>query len=148
MVYPAGTTDEEENEQSAADMANSQQEAVAAALGELGIDYTSIVTVGAVIEGYPAEGVLEQGDQILTVDGDPVDGVSELSAALADAGAGTQVELGIMREGDEQTVDIAPVASEDDPDAVLIGIQTGATLRLPVRRDRQPRRRRRPERRA
>lgn len=130
-VYPPGTTDDEENEQSAADMVDSQQEAVAAALGELGIDYTSIVTVGAVMVGFPAEGVLEQGDQILTVDGDPVDGVGELSAALADAGAGTQVELGIIREGEEQTVDIAPVASEDDPDSVLIGIETAATYDFP-----------------
>jgi PDZ domain-containing protein len=112
-------------------MADSQQEAVAAALGELGIDYTSIVTVGEVIDGYPAEAVLEQGDQILTVDGDPVDGVGELSAALADAGAGTQVELGIIRDGDEQTVEIAPVASEDDPDMVLIGIGTAATYDFP-----------------
>ncbi len=130
-VYPEGITDQEDDEQSAADMADSQQEAVAAALGELGIDYTSIVTVGEVIDGYPAEAVLEQGDQILTVDGDPVDGVGELSAALADAGAGTQVELGIIRDGDEQTVEIAPVASEDDPDMVLIGIGTAATYDFP-----------------
>ncbi len=75
--------------------------------------------------------MLEPGDQILTVDGDPVDGVTELSAALADAGAGTQVALGIVRDGDEQTVDIAPVASTEDPDAVLIGIQTGATYDFP-----------------
>jgi PDZ domain-containing protein len=130
-VYPEGVTDEEDDEQSAADMIDSQQEAVAAALGELGIDYTSIVTVGEVIDGYPAEEVLEQGDQILTVDGDPVDGVGELIAALADAGAGTQVELGIIRDGDEQTVEIAPVASEDDPDTVLIGIGTAATYDFP-----------------
>ncbi len=130
-VYPPGTTDQEEEEQSAADMVDSQQEAVAAALGELEIDYTSIVTVGGVIEGYPAADVLEQGDQILTVDGDPVDGVGELSVALADAGAGTTVQLGILREGDEQTIDIVPVASEDDPDLVLIGIQTAATYDFP-----------------
>ena len=130
-VYPQGTTDEEENEQSAADMVQSQQEAVAAALGELDIDYSSIVTVEGVIEGYPAASVLELGDQILTVDGDPVDGVGELSAALADAGAGTEVALGVVRDGDEQTIDIAPVASEDDPDGVLIGIEAGATYDFP-----------------
>jgi PDZ domain-containing protein len=130
-VYPPGTTDEEEDEQSAAAMVDSQQEAVAAALGRLDIDYTSIVTVGAAIEGYPADGVLEQGDQILTVDGDPVDGVGELTAALADAGAGTEVALGIIREGEELTIELAPVASDEDPDAVLIGIQTAATYDFP-----------------
>jgi PDZ domain-containing protein len=130
-VYPPGTTDEDEDEQSAIAMADSQQEAVAAALGELDIDYTSIVTVGAVVDGYPADGVLEQGDQILTVDGDPVDGVTELSAALGDAGAGVQVELGILREGEEQTVELAPVTSTQDPDGVVIGIQTRATYDFP-----------------
>jgi PDZ domain-containing protein len=130
-VYPPGTTDEEEDAQSAADMRESQEEAVAAALGELGIDYTSIVTVEAVLDGFPADGVLEQGDQLLTVNGDPIDGVTELSAALAESGAGTEVALGILRDGEEQTLDIAPVASADDPDAVLIGIQTGATYDFP-----------------
>jgi PDZ domain-containing protein len=131
VVYPPGTTDADEDAQSAADMADSQQEAVAAALGELGIEYTSIVTVGAVLDGYPADGVLEPGDQILTVDGDPIDGSTELIAALTDAGAGTQVALGILRDGVEQTIDIAPVASTEDPDAVLIGIQPGATYDFP-----------------
>ena len=131
VVYPAGTTDQEENEQSAADMRDSQQEAVAAAFGELGIDYTSIVTVGAVIDGFPAAEVLEPGDQILTIDGDPVAGVTELSAALAAAGAGTEVELGIVRDDEEQTIEIAPIASEEDPDTVLIGIETAATYDFP-----------------
>jgi PDZ domain-containing protein len=132
VVYPPGTTDEDEDAQSAADMKDSQQEAVAAALGELGIDYTSIVTVASVIDGFPAADVLEPGDQILTVDGDPIDGVVELSAALADAGIGTQVELGILRDGEEQTVDIAPVASDqEDGAAVIIGIDAGATYDFP-----------------
>jgi PDZ domain-containing protein len=131
VVYPPGTTDEDEDAQSAADMADSQQEAVAAALGELGIDYTSIVTVGSVVDGFPADGVLEAGDQILTVNGDPIGGVTELSAALAEAGAGVEVELGILRDGEEETVEIAPVASADNPEGVLIGIQTAANYDFP-----------------
>ena len=132
VVYPPGTTDQDENAQSAADMRDSQQEAVAAALTELDIDYTSIVTVSDTIDGYPAADVLKPGDQILTVDGDPVDGVVELSAALTDAGAGTQVALGILRDGEEKTVDIAPVASDQEGGAaVIIGIDAGATYDFP-----------------
>ena len=41
-------------------MVNSQQEAVAAALGELGNDFASELTVAAVLEGRPADGVLER----------------------------------------------------------------------------------------
>lgn len=130
-VYPEGTTDEQENQQSAADMANSQQEAVAAALGELDIAYTSIVTVQSVVDGFPADGVLEPGDQILTVAGEPIDGVSELSAELAQAGAGNQVVLGILREGAEQTAELVPVAASEGENAVVIGIQPGATYDFP-----------------
>ncbi|MEO5920153.1 MAG: PDZ domain-containing protein, partial [Pseudolysinimonas sp.] len=110
---------------------NSQQEAVAAAFGELDIDYTSIVTVVTVGDGFPADGVLEPGDQILTVDGDPVDGVSELSAAFADSGAGVPVDLGILREGAEQTVEITPVAATEGPNAIVVGIQPGAVYEFP-----------------
>jgi PDZ domain-containing protein len=75
--------------------------------------------------------VLEQGDQILTVDGDPVDGVTELTAALAEAGVGTSVELGIVRDGEQQSIEIAPVAAEGDPAQVIIGIQPTASYDFP-----------------
>jgi len=84
-----------------------------------------------VIDGYPAADLLKKGDQLLTIDGEQIDGVAELTAALAAAGAGTTVTLGILRDGANQDVEIAPIASQDDPDMVLIGIQTAATYDFP-----------------
>jgi PDZ domain-containing protein len=130
-VYPEGQTDQQSSEQSAAAMVDSQSEAVAAALRELDIDYTSIVTVTSTLDGFPADGVLEAGDQILTVDGDPIDGVTELSAALAERPVGSTFDLGIVRDGEEQTVQLTTAASADDPDRPIVGIQPGATYDFP-----------------
>lgn len=131
VVYPDGQTEQESDEESAADMVDSQQEAVAAALGELDIDYTSVVTVNGTIDGFPADGVLEPGDRILTVDGDPIDGVTELSAALAGRPIGSTFDLGIVRDDEELTVHLTTAASPDDPDMAIVGIQPGAEYDFP-----------------
>lgn len=131
VIYPDGTTEQQAGEQDAAAMAASQQEAVAAALTELGIDYTSIVTVVSTLAGYPAADALEPGDRILTVDGDPVDGVAELSAALAELPVGSTYQLGIERDGEQQTVSVATAESPDAPGLPIIGIQPGASYDFP-----------------
>ncbi|HWM34942.1 MAG TPA: S16 family serine protease [Pseudolysinimonas sp.] len=131
LVYPDGQTEQESDEESAADMADSQKEAVAAALTELGIDYTSIVVVGSTLPGFPAEGVLLAGDRILTVDGDPIDGVTELSAALAARPVGSTYAIGIERDGEKQVVELTTEASPDKPDMPIIGIQPRASYDFP-----------------
>ena len=130
-VYPEDQTQQQSDEESTAQMVGSQQEAVAAALGELGIDYTSTVTVSGTIDGFPADGVLKQGDQILTVDGDPINGVTELSAALAGRPVGSTFEIGILRDGEAQTVELTTAASTDDPEKPIVGISPGATYDFP-----------------
>jgi PDZ domain-containing protein len=131
-VYPPGTTEQQSDEDSAADMAASQQEAVAAALRELDIAFTSIVTVASTLDGYPADGVLEPGDQILRVDGDPIDGVTELTAALTAQPIGSTFEFEIVRDGTEQTVELTTAASPDDATVPIVGISPGARYEFPV----------------
>ena len=128
-VYPDGQTSDEANQEAAVDMVDSQQEAAAAALSELGIAYTSIVTVSGVLEGAPADGVLEAGDRILTVDGEQIDGVTQLRTVLAAAGVGTTVTLGITRGDENLEVELAPAAADDG--SPIIGIETGAEFDFP-----------------
>lgn len=130
-VYPQGQTQQQSDEESTAQMTSSQQEAVAATLGELGIDYTSIVTVNKTIDGYPADGVLTAGDQILTVDGTKIDGVTQLSAALAARPVGSTFELGIVRDGKQQTVELTTKGAPDDATKPIVGIEPGATYDFP-----------------
>ena len=130
-VYPEGQTDEEADAESALQMDTSQQDAVAAALTELGVPYDGVLTIAGVIDGTPADGVLEEGDEILTADGVPIADVDALKAALGDAGVGTEVELGIRRDGEELTVAITPMASESDGSPV-IGVYASAAYDFPI----------------
>jgi PDZ domain-containing protein len=123
-VYPEGQTDEEADEQSAADMSNSQQDAVAAALTELGIDYDSVLVISGVVDGTPADGVLEAGDEVLTAGGVAVENVDDLREELTDAGVGASVVLGIVRDGVDLDVTVVPVASTTDGSPV-IGVYAG-----------------------
>jgi len=123
-VFPEGQTDEEADEQSAADMSNSQEDAVAAALTELGIDYDSVLVISGVADDTPAVGVLEADDEVLSANGVAVENVEELRAVLTDAGVGASVVLGIVRDGVDLDVTIVPAASPTDGSPV-IGVYAG-----------------------
>jgi PDZ domain-containing protein len=131
VVYPDGQTDEQSDEESALQMQSSQEDAVAAALTELGIPFDSVLTVAGVIDDTPAEGVLEADDEILSAGGRPVEDVDALRAALGEAGIGADVELGIRRDGAERTVTLAPIASEQDGSPV-IGVYVSAVYDFPL----------------
>jgi PDZ domain-containing protein len=131
FVYPEGQTEEEADEESAVQMDTSQQDAVAAALAELDIPFGSVLTIAGVIDGTPADGVLEEGDQLLTADGEEIADVDQLKAVLGAAGVGAEVELGIRRDGDDVTVTVTPVASESDGSPV-IGVYAASTYDFPI----------------
>jgi PDZ domain-containing protein len=131
LVYPEGQTEQESNDESAAAMETSQEDAVAAALTELDIAYGSVLTVAGVIDDTPADGVLEAEDQILTAGGRPVTNVDELRAELGVAGVGVDVELGIRRGGTEHTVVVAPIASQEDGSPV-IGVYVASVYDFPI----------------
>lgn len=121
-VFPDGQTQEESDEESEYDMQVSQQEAVAAALTELGIDFASTVTVGSVSAGSPADGVLEPGDELLFVGATEVTTDTELRAAIAEAGVGTPVAFEIRRDGVDATVTLTPVAVSASDARPIVGI--------------------------
>ncbi len=130
-VFPNGQTEQESDEESARDMDASQQAAVAAALTELGIDYSATVVVDRVSEGDPADGVLEPGDELLAVDGVPVTSDAELRAAIADAGVGAPVELGIRRDGVESTVTLTTAARSPSDRTPIVGVVPGVAYDFP-----------------
>lgn len=130
-VYPDGQTEQESDEESAAAMDTSQQDAVAAALTELGVPYDSVLTVAEVIEGTPAEGMLEAADEILAANGQVVTDVDGLRAVLKEAGVGAEVELAVRRGADELTLMVVPIASESDGSPV-IGVFASSVYDFPI----------------
>ena len=131
LVFPEGQTEQQSDEESAAAMSASQEAATAAALAELDIDVPSTVTVQLVSEGGPSDGVLEVGDEILTIDGAPIASDAELRAAIADAGVDAALALGIRRDGTERTVTVTTAPRSASDATPMIGIVPGAAFDFP-----------------
>lgn len=118
--YPLGTTGDEVSEENSGQMASSQDTATAAALTELGIDYDSRIEVASVVEGTPAEGELEVGDVITSVDGQDLAGSAEDMKKVSETvQEGDPVTLGIEREGTASSVEVTPEAAHGVP---MIGV--------------------------
>ena len=121
-VYPPGYSVEQSNEDGRIMMANSQKDAIAAALTELGYDIPRIVTVGALTEDSPSKGILEPGDVIRSVDGKTVTDVESMRAVIAASGVGNPITIEIARNGKEQSVSVIPELSNEDPPAPIVGV--------------------------
>ena len=129
-LFPSGQTEDQSNAESAIDMTNSQQAATAAALSELKIDYRSQVVVAEVIKNTPAAGKLKAGDELLTVNGQTITGLTMLQQAIQGNGVTKPVELVVRRDGDEKTLEITPELSPDTHKPA-VGVYTGSTFTFP-----------------
>jgi PDZ domain-containing protein len=122
-VYAQGQSLEESNEQGAVEMENSQKEAIAAALHHLGYEFDSELTVEQILEESPADGVLEPGDLIVSVDGEAFADVSALRGIIAEHGTGSPAEVTVLRDAKQLTLEVTPVLSDETTDAApIIGV--------------------------
>jgi PDZ domain-containing protein len=107
-VYPKETTQKAVRQESQAQMASSQDDAVAAALRALGIGYTTVakVAVAAVDGTGPSHGVLRASDVIESVDGTPVTSPDQLVTLVRDKPPGSRLSIAVTRGGDRKTVTV------------------------------------------
>lgn len=131
-VFPEGQTTEERNDESAAMMVDSQHEATAAALTELGYDVGARLSVYSLVEDSASAGVLAEGDVILRANGNEVADVQELRAVINDA-EGDPIELVIERDGQERTVEVTPKEAIDDGETIwIIGVNLITDYDFPI----------------
>ena len=130
-IYQTGETQQQADQQSSEQMQNSQQSAVAAALTQLGIAYSQHVTVAAVLNGSPADGVLKPDDQLDTINGVTIDSVTTLRSELKKNGTATPATLTITRAGAAQTVTITPTPDATNGNAPILGISAGGSFVFP-----------------
>ena len=128
-VFPPGVSDADRDAQNEAAMVDSQQDATAAALVELGYDFPREVTVAGVVDDSPAAGQLVEGDVITAVNGTAVHSVDELRTAVRENGAETPAELTVMRDGVEQTVQVTPV---ENGGSVVLGVGVRMQYEFPI----------------
>ncbi|MFD3443831.1 PDZ domain-containing protein [Microbacteriaceae bacterium 4G12] len=118
-VFPPDVSRKERDEENRVLMVNSQRDAIAAALLELGYEVPGIITVQGIVEGEPAEGIVEEGDRITSVNGTAVTDYGELQDLIAENGSDQPVELGLTRDGTAMTLQVTPRQRED---ASVIGV--------------------------
>ncbi len=107
LLYPPSATKDQINSQNAAEMSNSQDNARAAALGYLGIQYQDQILIDSVADGSPSTGKLQPGDQLKSINGKPITGLTVIQDELA-AGNGAAVTIDVLRSGQAQKLSIEP----------------------------------------
>ncbi|MFT4232289.1 MAG: PDZ domain-containing protein [Leucobacter sp.] len=132
--YPSGMTVEQRETENTALMDGSQAQAAAAAFRELGEEVGAQLTVAGVSDGGPADGVLEPGDVIAEIDGEPVADFAALRDRIAEAGAGGELRFGILRDGAERELVLEPRAPEGGEEP-LIGVTIATSYELPAQVD-------------
>jgi Lon-like protease len=137
VLNPEGVSDRQRRRSSLNDMTRSQKIAIAVALEQLGrqVEITpSGAEVVLVLPGAPADGVIEVGDLIVEVDGEPVEGTDDLRAAFADVEPGDPVEMTVEREGKPVDLDVGTRALDGEPGRAVVGVQVqdAETFEFPV----------------
>jgi PDZ domain-containing protein len=130
-VYPEGESIEQSNEQSAVDMQNSQKDAIAASLGELGYELDATLSIAGFSPESPAEGALEADDVIVSVNGESPADVADLRAIIAENGTSSAATVVVRRGDSEVTQEVTPVLAEGDGSAPILGIAVAAEYDFP-----------------
>jgi PDZ domain-containing protein len=122
VVYPPDQSVQQVQQQNTQQMLDSQSTAIAAGLGEAGINAVQ-VKVKSTVAGTPADGVLQRGDVITALQGKPVHTRDDVVAAITDLAPGTQVKVTYLRAGTSHTVSIPTEANPTGDSRSRIGIE-------------------------
>jgi PDZ domain-containing protein len=118
LVYPPGQSREQVEERNAEEFTASQTSAETAALRKLG--YPVQVVVRTVTAGGPSAGHLQVGDQITSVDGEPVTSANGLTELIRARPSGSALAVGYNRGGVAGT---ATVTSREQDGRPRVGIE-------------------------
>ena len=129
-MFPKGTTSKQVQEENAAEMADSQQEAIAVALRATGTKVPEAISIAQVPDGSPAKGVLQAGDQVVSVDGVRADSTDAVRTAVQKHAAGETVAITVRRDGTTRTV-TAHTASADG--RTVLGVLLRTKFAFPVK---------------
>ena len=130
-VFPTGATSSEVDQENAAEMAGSQQEAIAVAERAQGQIVPEVVSVGALTTGSPSKGVLVPGDILVSIDGKAVSTPDAVRTAIRAHKPGQRVAFTVRRGGKEW---VLTVKTSDDAGVPVVGVflQTGFVFPIKV----------------
>lgn len=119
-VIPQGKTDKEVQEANQQAFTQSESAATVAAMDYL--DKPVRIEVAQVLDDGPAAGALDDADIITTVNGDKVTEPGQVQEKIRALQPGDEVELGIVRKGEEKTVGVTLGSHPEQGDVALLGI--------------------------
>jgi PDZ domain-containing protein len=124
VIYPPDQTQQQVDQENQKEFTSSQNAAIVAALRELGFPLKVVVQdiVQDIPGGSPSQGKLQKGDQITTVDGQPVTSGQKLTSLIRAKPVGTNLTIGYTRSGSAATTSITTVAAPDKSPRVGIHI--------------------------
>jgi Lon-like protease len=130
-VRPPGTTQEQINQTNKRLIDESKPVAAVVALRAAG--YAVEITgqgaeVESIIEGMPAQGVLQVGDIIIAVDGQSVETTNSLIQAITRHHVGDQLTLTIRRNGQNLDLQVGTHASPTEPGRPIVGVTVSTYL--------------------
>lgn len=129
-IFPQGVTSKEVDHESAAEMADSQQEAIAVALRALGQKVPEVVSISALTKDSPAKGVLRAGDVVVSIDGKPVASSEAVRTAIRARKPGQRVAITVRRDGKVQAFSVTTAASQG---RAVVGVLLQTAFNFPTK---------------
>ncbi|HEY1625557.1 MAG TPA: S16 family serine protease [Streptosporangiaceae bacterium] len=130
-LFPPGQSQQEAQQQDTAEMNSSQEVATAAAFTYLHIPYQTFITVEGTAQGYPAAGVLKDGDIITAVNNTPVTSDNDLQQQIRSHPAGAKLNVTVLRGGKSEHFEIATKESAATGNVPIIGVNIEDQYKFP-----------------
>lgn len=129
-LFDPNANEKQVAEESAVEMEGSQEEAKAVALRAIGQHVPTHISVASILPTSKAKGVLEQGDQFVTVDGVKATDPDAIRTALQRVKPGEDVAIEVRRGTANQTLKVPTTAGAEGQTA--IGVMLGVTHDFPA----------------
>jgi Lon-like protease len=129
-VFPKGVTSSEVDQESAAEMADSQQEAIAVALRGLGQTVSQVVSIASLVKDSPAKGVLQTGDVVVSIDARAVTTSDAVRAAIGAHKPGESIAFTVRRAGKERALSVKTAASAG---RTVVGVLLRTVFAFPIK---------------
>ena len=130
FLYPETTSTEDIANEGQQMFASSESNAIAAAMGFLGIKTDYSLIVGEVSKDKPADGFLKPGDLLKEFNGETVTSFETILAAMQDVTPGTKIDVKVMRGTEQLTFNLDTI--ENDEGRAVIGINVFTEVDPPM----------------
>jgi Lon-like protease len=130
-VFPKGVSSTQVDDENAAEMADSQQEAIAVALRALGKKVPQVVSISDLPKGSQSIGILRAGDVLVSIDGKPVSTPDAVRTAVRAHKPGENVLFTVRRAGKVMALTVRTASSQGQT-VVGVFLRTGFSFPIKV----------------